>query len=72
MENKSGRREFHSLDKFVYKDCGHKFIGLDVERNAADDSNPVVRCPKCGSTHTAHRFSLSDILLRIIATGTSI
>lgn len=28
--------------------CGHKFIGLDIERGATADSMPV-SCPKCGN-----------------------
>lgn len=35
---------------FGYKcnKCGHKFIGLDIERGATADSMPV-SCPKCGN-----------------------
>ena len=39
------------LYKYVCKDCGHKFIGADIELNATAASVPV-KCPKCGSMHT--------------------
>lgn len=37
---------------FVCDDCGYKFKGMDIEWNATAMSAPV-RCPKCGSYHTA-------------------
>ena len=39
------------LYKYVCKDCGHKFIGADIELNATAASMPV-KCPKCGSINT--------------------
>lgn len=39
------------LYKYVCKDCGHKFIGADIELNANAASFPV-KCPKCGSINT--------------------
>ena len=38
---------------YVYKcnQCGHKFIGADVEYMATANSMPV-HCSKCGSTNT--------------------
>ena len=40
------------LYKYVCKDCGHKFIGADIELNATAVSVPV-KCPKCGSVNTS-------------------
>lgn len=40
------------IRKFVCDDCGHEFKGLDIEWNATAASAPV-KCPKCGSYHTA-------------------
>ncbi len=37
--------------KCTCKDCGHKFIGADVEYMCTAASAPV-KCPKCGSTNT--------------------
>ncbi len=48
------------IGKYVCKDCGHEFIGMDVEWNATAASYPV-QCPKCGSIHTAPRLSLKDM-----------
>jgi DNA-directed RNA polymerase subunit RPC12/RpoP len=39
------------IKTFVCKDCGHKFIGVDIEDNATINSMPI-KCPKCGSMHT--------------------
>ena len=39
------------LYKYVCKDCGHKFIGADIELNATAAYGPV-KCPKCGSINT--------------------
>ena len=36
---------------FVCKDCGHKFMALDMEWKATAASYPV-KCPKCGSMNT--------------------
>ena len=40
------------LYKYVCKDCGHKFIGADIELNATAASVPV-KCTKCGSVYTS-------------------
>ncbi len=37
--------------KCTCKDCGHKFIGADVEYMCTAASAPV-KCPKCGSLNT--------------------
>ncbi len=52
-----------NTEKYVCKDCGHKFIGMDIEWNGTADSYPV-KCPKCGSLHTAPRFSFGDGILQ--------
>lgn len=43
------------VGKYVCKDCGEEFIGMDIEWNCTAASYPV-RCPKCGSTHTAPKY----------------
>lgn len=40
------------LYKYVCKDCGHEFIGVDMEQVCTAESAPV-KCPKCGSLKTA-------------------
>ena len=37
--------------KYVCKDCGHEFFGVDMELNCTAESAPV-KCPKCGSFNT--------------------
>lgn len=43
------------MDRGIYKykcsDCGHEFIGIDMELNCTAASVSV-KCPKCGSWHT--------------------
>ena len=43
------------MDRGIYKykcsDCGHEFIGIDMELNCTVASVPV-KCPKCGSLNT--------------------
>ena len=43
------------MDRGIYKykciDCGHEFIGIDMELNCTSASVPV-KCPKCGSLNT--------------------
>lgn len=39
------------LYKYVCKDCGHEFVGMDVEWLCTAESAPV-KCPKCGSLKT--------------------
>lgn len=43
------------MDRGIYKykcsDCGHEFIGVDMELNCTAKSAPV-KCPKCGSLKT--------------------
>lgn len=39
------------LYKYVCKDCGHEFVGVDMELNCTAKSAPV-KCPKCGSLKT--------------------
>lgn len=43
------------MDRGIYKykcsDCGHEFIGSDMELNCTAASVPV-KCPKCGSFNT--------------------
>ncbi len=34
------------------RDCGHKFMGADVELMCTADSMPI-KCSKCGSTNTS-------------------
>lgn len=51
------------LYKYVCKDCGHKFIGADIELNATAASVPV-KCPKCGSINT-YRGLLPYLLCKI-------
>ena len=51
------------IEKYVCKDCGHEFIGMDMEWNCTASSYPV-RCPKCGSTHTSpkHTSTIGKII----------
>lgn len=51
------------IGKYVCKDCGYQFIGADIEWNATAASYPV-KCPNCGSFHTAPRNLLRDVILR--------
>ena len=44
------------VGKYVCKDCGYKFIGMDMEWNCTAASYPV-RCPNCGSPRTAPLYS---------------
>lgn len=46
--------------KYVCADCGHEFIGADIEWLATVASQPV-KCPKCGSYHTGTASLLSQI-----------
>ena len=43
------------MDRGIYKykcsECGHEFIGIDMELNCTSASVPV-KCPKCGSLNT--------------------
>jgi DNA-directed RNA polymerase subunit RPC12/RpoP len=43
------------MDRGIYKykcsDCGHEFIGIDMELNCTAASVSV-KCPKCGSLNT--------------------
>lgn len=39
------------LYKYVCKDCGHEFFGVDMEWLCTAKSAPV-KCPKCGSFNT--------------------
>lgn len=39
------------LYKYVCKDCGHEFVGVDMELNCTAESAPV-KWPKCGSFNT--------------------
>lgn len=36
---------------FVCNECGHKFVGMDIEYQATALSVPL-ECPACGSWHT--------------------
>lgn len=45
------------LYKYVCKDCGHEFVGVDMELNCTAESAPV-KCPKCGSLNTSVTGSL--------------
>ncbi len=56
------------VGKYACSDCGHQFIGMDVEWNATSTSYPV-ECPNCGSIHTAPYFSLLDIIRRLLKKG---
>lgn len=49
------------VGKYVCKDCGHQFIGMDIERNATAASYPV-KCPNCGSIHTTPGYSFRGML----------
>ena len=49
--------------EYVCKDCGHKFIGMDIEVNATAASMPV-KCPECGSCNTNRGWPFELILLR--------
>ena len=40
------------VGNYVCRDCGHEFIGMDMEWNCTAASCPVY-CPECGSPHTA-------------------
>ena len=51
---------------FACKDCGHKFIGLDIEDNATVNSMPV-KCPKCGSWHTEGDFSYTALIDKVVS-----
>lgn len=46
--------------KYVCADCGHEFIGADIEWQATALSQPV-KCPKCGSYHTRMASLLKQI-----------
>ncbi len=37
--------------KFLCKDCGHEFEGLDIEYRGTAESQPLP-CPQCGSMNT--------------------
>ena len=43
--------------KYKCSDCGHEFIGVDMELNCTAESAPV-KCPKCGSLNTSVTGSL--------------
>lgn len=49
------------MDRGIYKykcsDCGHEFIGIDMELNCTAASVSV-KCPKCGSLNTRISGSL--------------
>lgn len=46
--------------KYVCADCGHEFIGADIEWQATAHSQPVM-CPKCGSDHTQMASLLKQV-----------
>ena len=50
---------------FVCDDCGHEFKGMDMEWNATAASAPV-RCPQCGSYHTAPTSASGGGILKSI------
>lgn len=50
--------------KFICKDCGYQFIGLDIEWLATAETYPE-QCPNCGSMHTVPRpYLLLDIIFK--------
>lgn len=42
--------------KFVCNECGHKFVGMDLEYQCTALSAPL-KCPACGSWHTRPAWS---------------
>ena len=54
------------VGKYVCKDCGYKFIGMDMEWNCTVASCPVY-CPACGSLHTAPLHgSIKDRIFKML------
>lgn len=53
------------IGKYICMDCRHRFIGMDIEWSATAASYPV-RCPNCGSFHTAPHYSLLDTIRRLL------
>lgn len=42
---------YRGIYKYKCSDCGHEFIGIDMELNCTAASVSV-KCPKCGSLNT--------------------
>lgn len=56
---------YRGTRKFKCHDCGHIFVGADIEWNATPLSAPLT-CPKCGKKRTAPYGSLLNIFNQII------